>query len=158
MPCHCVFLVVKLAIFVSKAHNNKFRAEVLLVLLAIGNKIFILLGDHVVVGQKFLLFSLLVIVNVGADVETAEEHLKTRHWINVLIWYFTLSFEFQQKNFNVSWVSARFVLTKKDTMYPHSVYCIHSGNSQSMRSPLKPKTRAPANWICRKEDKEKTIP
>lgn len=79
MPCHCVFLVVKLAIFVSKAHNNKFRAEVLLVLLAIGNKIFILLGDHVVVGQKFLLFSLLVIVNVGADVETAEEHLKTRH-------------------------------------------------------------------------------
>lgn len=63
----------------SSFRNNKFRAEVLLVLLAIGNEIFILLGGRVVVGQKFLLSSLLVIVNVGADVETAEEHLKARH-------------------------------------------------------------------------------
>lgn len=68
-----------LVIFITKAHNNKFRAEILLVLLAIGNKILILLGEHVVVRQKFLLSSLLVIVNVGADVKTAEEHLKSRH-------------------------------------------------------------------------------
>lgn len=49
--------------------------------LAIGNDIFILLCFHVVVCLKFFLFSLLVIVDVRADIKATKQHLKEKKMI-----------------------------------------------------------------------------
>lgn len=127
--------------------------------LAIGSNVFIFLCFHVVVRQKFFLFSLLMPVDVSVDVEATEKHLKfnLRWWINFrLLINFTLS---EKWDINRAWFASfdwctssdwkllLSELTKKETMYPQSVYCIHSGNSQSIRSPLKPNIKAPLNWI-----------
>lgn len=64
-----------------RAFYSMKSTTILFMFLAIGNNIFILLGLHVVVGQKSFLFSLLVIINISVDVETSEQHLQ-RHLRN----------------------------------------------------------------------------
>lgn len=59
-----------------ETRQETIQAEVLLVLFAIGNNIFIFLRLGVVIRQKFFLSSFLVTVDVCIDVEAAKQHLK----------------------------------------------------------------------------------
>lgn len=135
----------------TRERNADRSASGLLVLLPVGNVlIFLRLG--VVIWLKFFLFSLLVIVDVSADVETTEKHLK-RHWKASGL----VSMKRNSRRHDIWCRAASLSLTKKDTMYQQSVCCIHSGNSQSMRSPLKPKTKAPLNWIWSKKNEASSV-
>lgn len=49
---------------------------ILLVFFAIGNVIFVLFQDRIIVCQELFLFSLLVIVDVSVYIEATEENLK----------------------------------------------------------------------------------
>lgn len=62
-----IYLVIEL--FCLKIYSSELK---LLMFLAIDDNIFIFLRFHVVVGQKFLLSSLFVIVDVSADIEATE--------------------------------------------------------------------------------------